>query len=103
MSIPKNSGLMFERERWLEGSQRVQWCVVVPSRTQHDRLDGRVRRIIWWLGGLIHGLHHDVFRAGGDFPPTLAEEHINVQEGYALQQILRLSVLTTLMILRGPL
>ena len=40
-------------------------------------------------GGLIHGLHHDVFRAGGDFPPTLAEENINVQEGYALQQALR--------------
>ena len=31
-----------------------------------------------------------MFRAGGDFPPTLAEEHINVQEGYALQQTLRL-------------
>ena len=41
-------------------------------------------------GGLIHGLHHDVFRAGGDFPPALAKEHINVQEGYALQQTLRL-------------
>ena len=26
-------------------------------------------------GGLIRGLHHDVFRAGGDFPPALAEEH----------------------------
>ena len=81
---------MFEMERWLEGSQRVQWCVVVPSRSQHGRLDGRVRRIVWWLGGLVRGLHHDVFRAGGDFPPTLAEEHINVQEGYALQQTLRL-------------
>ena len=90
ISIPKNSGLMFEMERWLEGSQRVQWCVVVPSRTQHGRLDGRVIRIIWWLGGLIRGLHHDVFRAGGDFPPTLAEEHLNVQEGYALQQTLRM-------------
>ena len=32
----------------------------------------------------------DSFRAGGDFPPTLAEEYINVQEGYALQQTLRL-------------
>ena len=41
-------------------------------------------------GGLIHGLNHDVFRAGGDFPPDLAEEHINGQEGYALQQTLRL-------------
>ena len=41
-------------------------------------------------GGLIGGLHHDVFRAGGDFPPALAEEHTNVQEGYALQQALRL-------------
>ena len=41
-------------------------------------------------GGLIRGLHHDVFRAGGDFPPALAKEHINVQEGYALQQTLRL-------------
>ena len=28
--------------------------------------------------------------AGGGFPPALAEEHINVQEGYALQQTLRL-------------
>ena len=41
-------------------------------------------------GGLIRGLHNDVFRAGGDFPPALAEEHMNVQEGYALQQTLRL-------------
>ena len=91
ISILKNSGLMFEMERWLEGLERVQWCVVVPSKTQHGRLDGRVRRIIWWLGGLIRGLHYDVFRAGGDFPPTLAEEHIiNVHEGYALQQTLRL-------------
>ena len=31
-----------------------------------------------------------MFRVGGDFPPALAEEHINVQEGYALQQTLRL-------------
>ena len=46
ISIPKNSGLMFEMERWLEGSQRLQWCVVVPSRAQNGYLDGRVRRII---------------------------------------------------------
>ena len=31
-----------------------------------------------------------MFRAGGDFSPALAAEHINVQEGYALQHNLRL-------------
>lgn len=31
-----------------------------------------------------------VFKAGGDFPPEMAHEHINVQEGYALQQVLHL-------------
>ena len=90
ISIPKNSGLMFEMERWLEVRKafndaswyRAEHIMVILTCASDASSSG-------W-GGLIRGLHHDVFRAGGDFPPALAEEHINVQEGYALQQTLRL-------------
>ena len=88
ISIPKNSGLMSEMEnRWLKEFNGALWY-----RAEHKTviLTGASDASSSGWGGLIRGLHHDVLKAGGDFPPALAEEHINVQEGYALQQTLRL-------------
>ena len=41
-------------------------------------------------GGLIRDPGREVFRAGGDFPVDMASTHINLQEGYALQQTLEM-------------
>ena len=81
---------MFEMERWLE--VRKEFNGASWYRAEHKMViltDASDASSSGW-GGLIHGLHHDVFRAGGDFPPALVEEHINAQEGYVLQQTLRL-------------
>ena len=101
ISVPKNSGLMFEMGKWLE--VRKEFKGASWYRTEHKMviLTGASDASFSDWGGLVHGLHHDACRAGGDFPPALAEEHINVQEGY--NRLCACSVLTTLMILRGPL
>ena len=90
ISIPKNSGLMLEMEKWLEIRKELNGASWYRAEHKMVILTGASDASSRGWGGLIHGLHHDVFRAGGDFPPALAEEHINVQEGYALQQTLRL-------------
>ena len=90
ISIPKSSGLMFEMERWLEARKEFNGASWYRAEHKVVILTGASNASSSGWGGLIRGLHHDVFRAGGDFPPALAEEHINVQEGYALQQTLRL-------------
>ena len=41
-------------------------------------------------GGLIGSPGREVFRAGGDFPVDMTSTHINLQEGYALQQTLEM-------------
>ena len=90
ISIPKNSGLMFEMEWWLEVHKEFNDASWYRAEHKMVILTGASGASSSGWGGLIRGLHHDVFRAGDDFPPALAEEHINVQEGYALQQTLRL-------------
>ena len=90
ISIPKNSGLMFEMETWLEVRKEFNGASWYRAEHKMGILTGASDASSSGWGGLIRGLHHGVFRAGGDFPPALAKEHINVQEGYALQQTLRL-------------
>ena len=90
ISIPKNSGLMFEMGKWLEVCKEFNGASWYRAEHKMVILTGASDASSSGWDGLIHGLHHDVFRAGGNFPPALAKEHINVQEGYALQQTLRL-------------
>ena len=88
--IPKNSGLMFEMEKWLEVRKEINGASWYRAEHKMVILTGASDASSSCWGGLIRDLHHDVLRAGGEFPPALAEEHINVKEGYALQQTLRL-------------
>ena len=91
ISIPKNSGLMFEMERWLEARKEFNGASWYRAEHKLVILMGAPDASSSGWGSLTRGPHPDVFRAGGDFPPALAVEHINVQEGYALQQTLCLS------------
>ena len=90
ISIPKNSGLMFEMEKWLEARKEFNGASWYRAEHKMAILTGAPDASSSGWGSLTRGPHPDVFRAEGDFPPALAEEHINVQEGYALQQTLRL-------------
>ena len=56
-------------------------CSPLRVHLTHRRVDGADS-----LGVLASRF----FKAGGEFPPHMAHQHINVQEGYALQQVLHL-------------
>ena len=100
ISIPKNSGLMFEMEKWLEVRKELNGAPWYRAEHKMVILTGASDASSSGWGGLIRGLHHDVFRAGGDFPPALAEEH---KKGTHCNRLCACSVLTTVMILRGQL
>lgn len=90
IDIPTNSGLMFEIKTWLEVRQQFNGAAWYSAEHKMVSLTGASDASSSGWGGLIRSPGQDVYRAAGDFPPTFAVEHINVQEGYALQQTLSL-------------
>lgn len=88
--VTANSGLRFEFDKWLE--VRASMNGAPWHKALHQRLEIRgasdASKTGW--GGLVRCPNFDVFRAAGDFPTPLAVMHINVQEAYALQQLLGL-------------
>ena len=88
--VTPNSGLRYELGKWLEvrsQSNGASWYRAAHQRiTLHGATDASSRG---W-GGLIRSPGHELFQAAGDFPDEWAEKHINVQEAYALLEILRL-------------
>lgn len=88
--ITANSGLRFEFDKWLE--VRASMNGAPWHKALHQRLEIRgasdASKTGW--GGLVRCPGFDVFRAAGDFPTPFVSLHINVQEAYALQQLLEL-------------
>lgn len=81
---------MFELEKWLEVRKRFNGASWYRAEHKLLTLTGATDASSSGWGGLIHSPGCDVFRAGGDFPPDVANHHINLQEGYALQQTLQM-------------
>lgn len=90
IEIPSNSGLMFELQRWLEVRMHFNGASWYRAEHKHLALTGASDASSGGWGGLIRSPGQPVFKAGGDFPAQVAQQHINVQEGYALQQTLHL-------------
>ena len=88
--VPKNSGLMFELKRWLEVREHFNGASWYRAEHKQLALTGASDASSGGWGGLIRSPGQPIFKAGGDFPLHVAQQHINVQEGYALQQTLRL-------------
>ena len=86
ISVPPNSGLMFELQRWFE--VRSQFNGASWYKAEHKTVSLTEHRMR--PGGLIRSVNQGMFEAGGDFSPEFASEHINVQEGYALETTLQL-------------
>ena len=90
IDIPKNGGLMFELTKWLEVRQRFNGASWYRAEYKMVTLTGATDASSSGWGGLIRNPGREVFRAGGDFPVDMASTHINLQEGYALQQTLEM-------------
>lgn len=90
IDIPRNSGPMFEIKIWLEVRKRFNGAAWYSAEHKMLSSTGASDASSSGWGGLIRSPGQDVYRAAGDFPPTVAVEHINVQEGYTLQQTLNL-------------
>ena len=90
IDIPKNGGLMFELTKWLEVRQRFNGASWYRAEHKMVTLTGATDASSSGWGGLIRNPGREVFRAGGDFPVDMASTHINLQEGYALQQTLEM-------------
>ena len=90
IDIPKNGGLMFELRQWLEVRRKFNGASWYGPARQRVKITGASDASSRAWAGLIESPGHTVFQAGGDFPPEFAQEHINLQEGYALQQTLHL-------------
>lgn len=92
IDVAKNGGLRFEMSRWLEVRKPFNGASWYRAEHKMVSLTGASDASSSGWGGLIRSPGRDVFKAGCDFPPVVAREHINVQEGYALQQTLHLFV-----------
>ena len=90
IDISPNGGLMFEMQRWLEVRKKFNGASWYRAEHKLLSLTGASDASSGGWGGLIRSPGQPIFKAGGDFPPLMAHEHINVQEGYALQQLLHL-------------
>ncbi|CAB1112862.1 unnamed protein product [Ectocarpus sp. CCAP 1310/34] len=90
IDISPNGGLMFEMQRWLEVRKKFNGASWYRAEHKLLSLTGASDASSRGWGGLIRSPGQPIFKAGGDFPPQMAHEHINVQEGYALQQLLHL-------------
>ena len=67
ISIPKNRGLMFEMEKWLEVRKELDGASWYRAEHKMVILTGASDASSSGWGGLIRGFHHDVFRAGAIF------------------------------------
>lgn len=90
IDIPANSGLMFELRQWLLVRARFNGASWYRAEHKMLSLTGASDASSSGWGGLVRSPGCPVYKAGGDFPPNIAKEHINIQEGYALQQTLGL-------------
>lgn len=90
IDIPENGSLMFELRQWLAVRHRFNGASWYGPSHQRVTITGASDASSRAWAGLIESPGHDVFQAGGDFPQEFQQEHINLQEGYALQQTLTL-------------
>ena len=95
VDIPSNRGLRYKMEQWLAVGKRMNGAFGYDPTHHSIAITGATDASSQGWGGVVRSpllVSAKVFRATADFPPDLAQVHINIKETFALHEVLRLLV-----------
>lgn len=84
IDVPRNGGLRFEMEKWLEVRENMNGASSYIARHQNMTIVGASDASSRGWGDVIRCPGEEVFRVAGDFPDGWSTQHINEQEATRL-------------------
>ena len=92
VNVPGSGGLRYEIEQWISVRKHMNGASWYDPTHRSIDITGATDASSQEWGGVVRSprVYANVFRAVADFPPDIAQAHINIKETFALHEVLRL-------------